>query len=208
MHSKKIVSFIDQVLKICVKPIPRDKNSPGNEASETLFQWSAAELAISRHQMRINYTGEICAQALYAGHKNSTQSINTNEWLMAAQKEEYAHLQWCSQRLIELGSRPSRLDPLFYLGSFIMAKGLSCLSESYNIRFIRETEKQVQEHLEEQFSLLSHDHKSIKIVQQMILEEKQHHDEAKSRDDVAIPRFFSRMMGLCAYGMKYIVKYI
>ena len=208
MHSKKIVSFIDRVLKICVKPIFRDNNSPGNEGAETLFQWNATQLELSRHQMRINYTGEICAQALYAGHKNSTQSASTNQWLVAAQKEEYAHLQWCSQRLIELGSRPSRLDPLFYVGSFIMAKGLSCLSESYNIRFIRETEKQVQEHLEEQLPLLSHDNKSMEIVKQMILEEKQHHDEAKSRDDVAMPKVFSRIMSLCAHGMKYIVKYI
>jgi len=206
--SHKFIKFIDNVLKTCVKPIVLDPTSPGNAAPETLFQWDAAQLECSRYQMRINYTGEICAQALYAGHQQHTPSDETQEWLQSAQKEEYAHLQWCSQRLVELGSQPSKLDPFFYIGSFCMAKMLSYVSESYNIRFIRETEKQVQAHLEAQKQCLHHDHKSLDIIQQMIFEEQQHHDQAQSRDDRALPKGCTQGMQLVAKGMKFLVKYI
>jgi ubiquinone biosynthesis monooxygenase Coq7 len=158
--------------------------------------------------MRINHTGEICAQALYAGHSPSGQGSSLNQWLAQSQMEEYAHLQWCQQRLYELGAQPSRLDPVFYLASYSLAKTLSFLSQSYNLRFIRETERQVQAHLEAQIPILTHDPYSCQIIQQMIIEEKNHHDEAHNREPAPMPQIFQVIMQRLSWIMKAAVKYL
>ncbi len=207
--SPKIALFLDRVLKTCAQfARPSDCYPVDRTQQDSIFSWSQSQLQQSRYQMRINHTGEICAQALYAGHSHSGQCLSLNQWLVQAQREEYAHLQWCQQRLYELGSQPSQLDPLFYIGSYGLAKTLSSLSHSYNLRFIRETEKQVQDHLKAQLPLLTHDAYSSQIIQQMIMEEKEHHDQAYSRESAPMPQIFQSIMRGISLVMKVLVSYV
>ncbi len=89
-----------------------------------------------------------------------------------------------------------------------MAKTLSSMSQSYNLRFIRETEKQVQLHLESQISRLAHDPLSIHIIEKMIQEEKEHHDYAHNLEPAPMPRFAQNVMAVMARGMKAIVRFL
>src|SRR5215813_11087417 len=68
--------------------------------------------------MRVNHTGEVCAQALYSGQAAVARDALTREQLLKAASEETDHLAWCGERLEELDSRPSLLNPLWYDGSF------------------------------------------------------------------------------------------
>jgi ubiquinone biosynthesis monooxygenase Coq7 len=170
--------------------------------------WDAEELYQSQAQMRINHTGEICAQALYAGHYHRGISSELSTWLHEAADEEYDHLIWCRARLNELNTRPSLLNPVFYMGSFCIARSLSLFDQKLNLAFIKETEAQVQEHLQEQLVLLKHDQRSREIIQQMILDEKKHHDTAESFGGEPVSSLSSKVMRFMASVMKSIVFYI
>ena len=68
--------------------------------------------------MRVNHVGEVCAQALYVGQAAVARDDRTRAQLLAAAQEETDHLAWCADRLRELDSRPSLLNPLWYAGSY------------------------------------------------------------------------------------------
>jgi ubiquinone biosynthesis monooxygenase Coq7 len=208
MKKRKFAHFVDDFMKICFQSPEPSLCYPAEGVEESLFSWNKEQLDMARWQMKIDHTGEVCAQALYAGHKNHDQCSSMQQWLDQAKREEYAHLQWCSQRLSELGSSPSKADPIFYLLSYGLARGLSHISEGYNVCFIRETERQVGLHLQSQFSLLVFDPRSWHIVHKMREEEQEHHDQAQSRETMPMPKIFQSFMSLSADLMKYTVKYI
>ena len=170
-------------------------------------EYSEAQYRESCGQMRINHTGEVCAQALYAGHVNSKDDPNIKDWLKHAAEEEHRHLEWCAQRLEELGARPSALNPFFYAASYVMAKALSSISPKLNLAFIRETERQVQEHLNAQLPHLTHDPVSCAIISKMIEDEAKHHDQAAAFGGERLPLFSERLMHFAATCMKKIVYY-
>lgn len=61
--------------------------------------------------MRVNHTGEVCAQALVA--RNAILERCQREVAV----EEYDYLLWCAERTKELHSRPSVLNPGWFAGS-------------------------------------------------------------------------------------------
>ena len=138
---------------------------------------SQEQLKQAQAQMRINHTGEICAQALYHAQMLFNQDKTIDQWLITAAKEEQDHLLWTAQRLKELDSPESFLNPIYYASSFMMGAMLSMLSPAVNLGFIRATEELVCEHLERQKKYLSFDTRSQAIVQTMI-EDEQHHGQS------------------------------
>ena len=68
--------------------------------------------------MRVNHTGEVCAQALYRGQLSVAENIHTREILEKACAEETDHLAWCNDRLQELQSHQSYLNSFFLLEFF------------------------------------------------------------------------------------------
>lgn len=138
--------------------------------------------------MRVNHTGEVCAQALYSGQALTAHRPETTAALKQAAIEETEHLAWCETRITELGGRTSLLNPLFYAGSFTMGVIAGALGDKWNLGFLAETEKQVGEHLANHLEKLPQsDQKTRKIIQQMQLDEAKHAREAKQYGAAELP---------------------
>lgn len=125
--------------------------------------------------MRVNHSGEICAQALYSGQALFARSDEVRAALQTAAAEERDHLAWCRTRLQELGSRPSLLDPAWYAGSFALGMASGLLGDRWSMGFLAETEAQVEHHLEGHLDELPpDDRRSRAIVLQMRDDEQRH----------------------------------
>jgi ubiquinone biosynthesis monooxygenase Coq7 len=135
----------------------------------------AGDVRLSAGLMRVNHTGEICAQALYSGQALFARDPAVRAALQVAAAEERDHLSWCRQRLGELGSRPSLLDPLWYAGSFGFGIASGLAGDRWSMGFLAETEKQVERHLQGHLERLPpEDARSRAVVDQMRLDEIRH----------------------------------
>lgn len=139
--------------------------------------------------MRVNHTGEVCAQALYSGQSLTAKRPAVTQALKQAAIEETEHLAWCESRITELGGRTSLLNPLFYAGAFTMGAAAGILGDKWNLGFLAETEKQVGAHLESHLSKLPEgDEKTRKIVEQMQQDEARHAKEAMHQGGAHLPK--------------------
>jgi ubiquinone biosynthesis monooxygenase Coq7 len=98
--------------------------------------------------LRINHTGEVCAQALYQGQAALASTPSVREDLLAAAEEELDHLAWCEQRISELDTHTSYLNPLFYGASFVIGAAAALAGDKFSLGFVAATEDQVCKHLE------------------------------------------------------------
>jgi ubiquinone biosynthesis monooxygenase Coq7 len=129
--------------------------------------------------MRVNHTGEVCAQALYQGQALAARSDATRQSLLSAAQEEADHLAWCETRLQELDAKPSRLNPLFYAASFALGAITAAAGDKVSLGFVHATEERVAGHLRAHLkSLPGEDRKSQLILQQMLADEERHGEEA------------------------------
>ena len=149
---------------------------------------SAAEKAASGALMRVNHVGEVCAQALYTAQAFATKNAALHDHLMRASAEETDHLAWTSQRLEELGARPSLLNPLWYAGAFGLGLVAGRLGDAVSLGFVVETETQVGAHLDSHLQALpTGDHASRAIVAQMRDDELRHADAARGAGAAVLP---------------------
>lgn len=138
--------------------------------------------------MRVNHTGEVCAQALYSGQALTARDGKTVHALKQAAREETEHLAWCEQRIKQLGGRTSLLNPLFYGGSFAMGALAGVLGDKWNLGFLAETERQVGAHLEQHLQTLpAADEKSRAIVATMRADEAEHAATAVAQGAAELP---------------------
>jgi 3-demethoxyubiquinol 3-hydroxylase len=153
--------------------------------------------------MRINHAGEVCAQALYRGQARVARDAATRATLLQAASEEGDHLAWCAERLRELDSRPSLLNPLWYAGSYAIGVAAGLYGDGYNLGFVVETERQVEAHLGEHLQRLPEgDERSRAILQQMQVDEAEHGEHARQAGARALPAPIPRLMGLASAVMK------
>lgn len=125
--------------------------------------------------MRINHTGEVCAQALYQGQALTAKLPHIREQMEHAAEEEVDHLVWCEQRIHELGSHTSVLNPLFYGLSFAIGATAGAISDKVSLGFVAATEDQVCKHLDDHLQQIpADDPKSRAILQQMRIDEEEH----------------------------------
>ena len=149
---------------------------------------SAGDKARSGALMRVNHVGEVCAQALYAAQALSTRDPALREHFLAASREEGDHLAWTRERLEELGSRPSLLNPLWYAGAFGLGLIAGRLGDRVSLGFVVETERQVEAHLAGHLDRLPEgDHASRAIVAQMKTDEARHAQEAEGSGAARMP---------------------
>ncbi|HUS25351.1 MAG TPA: 2-polyprenyl-3-methyl-6-methoxy-1,4-benzoquinone monooxygenase [Candidatus Binatia bacterium] len=145
--------------------------------------------------MRVNHAGEVAAQALYRGQALTARGTTTRTHLLAAADEEQAHLSWCRQRLDELGDRPSRLDPLWYAGSFAIGALAGLAGDRWSLGFVEETERQVSEHLSGHMDTLpAGDTRSRAIVAAMRADEEIHGRAAAELGALRLPEFVREAM--------------
>jgi ubiquinone biosynthesis monooxygenase Coq7 len=145
--------------------------------------------------MRVNHAGEVAAQALYQGHALVARNPEIREHMLEAAAEERSHLAWCEDRLRELDSHPSRLDPLWYAGSFAIGAVAGLAGDRWSLGFVEETEKQVSEHLSGHLEKLPEDDaRSRAIVEAMRADEERHGAEAAAAGARALPRPVRELM--------------
>ena len=138
--------------------------------------------------MRINHTGEVCAQALYQGQALTAKLPQVRQAMEHAADEEIDHLAWCEQRIRQLGSQPSILNPLFYGLSFGVGAAAGLISDRVSLGFVAATEDQVVKHLDEHLQQLpAQDQKSRAILEQMRDDEEQHASSALQAGGLRFP---------------------
>ncbi len=159
----------------------------------------------SRHVaglMRINHTGEVCAQALYQGQALTAKLPEVRSAMEHAADEEIDHLAWCEQRIRELGSHPSVLNPLFYGLSFGVGAVAGLVSDRVSLGFVAATEDQVCKHLQSHLEQLPpQDVKSRAVVEQMLEDEARHADMALSAGGYNFPAPVKGLMTLVSKAM-------
>lgn len=149
--------------------------------------------------MRVNHSGEIAAQGLYQGQALTAGSPATRAALEKAAAEEGDHLAWCRERLDELGSRPSLLNPLWYAGSVAIGALAGLAGDRMSLGFMAETERQVEGHLADHLDRLpADDIRSRTIVQQMQADEIGHGRAALDAGAAELPQPVPKLMRLTA----------
>ncbi len=167
------VIVIDQALRaLTSEPLAARAAPVAQKTGEVL---SDSDRRASGALMRVNHVGEICAQALYSAQALTTPSAALRRQFETAAAEETDHLAWTSQRLRELGARPSLLNPAWFLGAFAIGMVAGRAGNQASLGFVVETERQVERHLAGHLDRLpASDHASRAIVRQMKDDEARH----------------------------------
>ena len=182
---KFIVGF-DKGLRTLFAPAQTARNVPGDALMDAPLD--DTQRRTSAALMRVNHTGEICAQALYQGQALTARDPSVKDALEHAAREETEHLAWTERRIAELGGTKSVLNPLFYAGSFALGAVSGLLGDKWNLGFLAETERQVVQHLEGHLERLpADDAKSRAIVEQMRDDEARHATSAINHGGAELP---------------------
>jgi len=153
--------------------------------------------------MRVNHVGEVCAQALYVGQAAVARDERTRTQLLAAAQEETDHLAWCADRLRELDSRPSLLNPLWYAGSYAIGVLAGLRGDGWNLGFVVETERQVEAHLDQHLQTLPEaDARSRAILTTMKADEARHAENAQAQGARLLPQPIPTLMAAASKLMK------
>ena len=175
-----------------VKPEPQ---IPSPSRGALVDPMTDDEIRVSGGLMRVNHTGEICAQGLYNGQALFASDEATGTALAKAAEEELDHLAWCRERLHELNAKPSVLDPLWYSVSFALGAGAALVSDKVSLGFVHATEENVERHLRDHLQQLpASDHASRQILQQMLDDEIRHGQTALDQGGQQLPTPVRRLM--------------
>ncbi|SFN39020.1 ubiquinone biosynthesis monooxygenase Coq7 [Formivibrio citricus] len=180
-----IVGFDTALRTLAAKPVSQ---RPHPDAGMEDTELSEEEKAHAAGLMRVNHSGEVCAQALYQGQALTARDPAARDALRQAAREEVEHLAWTERRVHELGGRTSLLNPLWYAGSLALGVVAGLAGDKWNLGFLAETEEQVGAHLQLHLQgLPEHDAKSRAIVEQMYRDEMQHACLAKELGGAELP---------------------
>jgi len=185
---------IDQALRTLFgQPTTTGRPHPAAETPPT--ELPPAEQIQTARLMRVNHTGEVCAQALYQGQALTARLETVRERMEQAAGEENDHLVWCRIRLQELGSHTSRLNPLFYAGAFALGALAGKAGDRWSLGFVAETEHQVVEHLDSHLRRLPVDDQHTRaILEQMRDDEAQHATQALAAGGIPLPLSIRQLM--------------
>ena len=189
-----LLQAADNALRALLVPATAVRHVPDLPEAATLPEADRRHVA---GLMRVNHAGEISAQALYHGQALMARSAATRDYLLQAAAEEGDHLAWCEQRLKELDARTSLLNPLWYVGSFVIGAAAAAVSDALSLGFLTETERQVESHLAEHLGQLpSDDQRSRRILETMQRDEVRHADCADARGAAELPSWARTGMSL------------
>ncbi|MDH3318377.1 MAG: 2-polyprenyl-3-methyl-6-methoxy-1,4-benzoquinone monooxygenase [Betaproteobacteria bacterium] len=194
-----IVEF-DRALRAVAGVHHAERPSPASDVAEG--DLDEAGRAHSAALMRVNHVGEVCAQALYQGQAMTARDAHTQASLQHAAREEADHLAWSAERIRELGGRPSLLNPLWYAGSLALGIGAGLLGNRWNLAFLAETERQVEEHLSGHLQqLAAEDAPTRAVVEAMRDDEARHRQSAVALGAAELPAGAKRVMRAMAKAM-------
>jgi ubiquinone biosynthesis monooxygenase Coq7 len=197
----RLLAGVERAMEAVAGSPEAARPSPGDTVPEASM--SDAERRHAAGLMRINHVGEVCAQALYVGQAALARTDETRQHLMHAAREETDHLAWCAERLSQLGSRPSLLNPLWYAGSYAIGVAAAAIGDPISLGFVVETERQVEAHLAEHLTRLPpQDERSRAILVRMQEDEVRHADAAQARGGIDLPWPLPRLMHAASAVMK------
>lgn len=197
---------VDKALRAIV-PHSNPSTRPLPVSTDIIPKLSITEARHVAGLMRINHTGEVCAQGLYHGQAFSANDDNVKQAMQHSAEEEVDHLVWCEIRLRELSSHPSLFTPLWYAMSFGLGATAGAISNEFSLGFVAETEAQVSEHLQDHIEQLPiQDTRSREILAQMDVEELHHRELALQNGGSTLPapvrlamRWMANVMKATAY---------
>ena len=202
MHVDDLIASFDRALRTFAgasagaRPYPADAAQlPASDPAELL----GADKAHAAGLMRVNHTGEICAQALYSGQALTSSNAALRREFDCAAREETEHLAWTERRLKELDAHRSLLNPLWYAGSFVIGAIAGQAGDRWNLGFLSETERQVERHLGGHLDALpAADVRSRAIVEQMRTDEAAHAQMAEDHGAERLPLPIRMLMRMTA----------
>lgn len=192
------IDFFDQGLRSAFHtPVKSARESPAQNLKNPNL--TSEEKKQAAGFMRVNHVGEVCAQALYQGQALTARSEKVKAAMQHSAQEEIDHLVWCHQRLQELGSHVSYLNPLWYLGALSIGIIAGIAGDQWSLGFVAETERQVVKHLNGHLvNLPVADGKSRRILNQMIEDEEQHATVALEIGAVELPLLIRNAMSMAS----------
>lgn len=193
----EFISVFDNCIKDFLEKPQGRQAYPADNIDHTVLQ--SDEWRQSVGLMRVNHAGEISAQALYKAQAINARDHQIKQAMQCSSEEEIDHLIWCEQRLRELGSRPSLLSPLWFLGSFSIGYLAGLMGDKWSLGFIVETERQVVAHLDKHLKNIStKDIRSRAILQRMKKDEAYHASVAHHAGGIELPAYVKKLMTLCS----------
>ena len=193
----RLILEFDRALRAVAGVVQASRPSPAKQVPEDPVHED--QRAHAAALMRVNHVGEVCAQALYQGQALTARQPAAREALERAAREEEDHLAWSAERIRELGGRPSLLNPLWYAGSFAMGALAGALGDKWNLAFLAETERQVEEHLSGHLeSLPQDDRRTRAVVEAMRADEARHRASAVELGAAELPEPVRRAMRLAS----------
>lgn len=204
----RLVVGLDQVLRTLFgRPQVTERPDPADSVPEADMNEQERDLAA--RLMRINHTGEVCAQALYQGQALTAKLPEVRHSMERAAQEENDHLDWCESRLKALDNRKSLLNPLWYAGSFMIGAAAGLAGDKWSLGFVAETEHQVEAHLDDHLTRLPlQDLKSRAVVEQMKQDEIHHATVALEAGGAPLPAPIKLAMKLTSKLMTRSVYYL
>ena len=204
----RLIIGFDQALRTLFgRPQVTERPDPAEAFPEA--EMSEQERDVTGRLMRINHTGEICAQALYQGQALTAKLPEVRDSMERAAQEENDHLDWCESRLDALDNRKSLLNPFWYAGSFMIGAAAGLAGDKWSLGFVAETEHQVEAHLESHLQQLpSQDQKSRAVLEQMKEDEIHHATVALEAGGAELPNPIKLAMQLTSKLMTKSVYYL
>lgn len=194
----RFIHGLNQALHTSLGPAaPPSRPNPATAMPET--ELSANERALAGRLMRVNHTGEVCAQALYQGQALTANLATVRDRMKQAAIEENDHLAWTEERIREVGTHTSVLAPFWYAGSFALGALAGIAGDRWSLGFVAETEQQVVRHLDKHLARLpQQDTKSRAILEHMRMDETQHATAALAAGGASLPRPIRKLMAMTA----------
>lgn len=206
MIDRLIIEF-DKSLRTVFANAPTTRRIPGGDLPEAGL--SENDRAHAAALMRVNHSGEICAQALYQGQSLTSADVDTYDALQRAAHEETEHLSWTSTRIRELNGRTSALNPFWYLGALSIGIAAGKCGKAWNLGFLAETEHQVETHLHSHLDRLSdRDLRSRAIIDQMKVDEAAHAGVARQMGGRELPLLVKSAMKIASGVMTRVAYYV
>ena len=197
----RLLSDVQRALETVHGAPPAQRANPAADVPDVVLD--EPERRHAAGLMRINHVGEVCAQALYMGQAAVARDPGTRQHLLDAAQEETDHLAWCADRLLELDSRPSLLNPVWYAGSYAIGVLAGLRGDGWNLGFVVETERQVEAHIDHHLDTLpAADARSRAILQVMKADEARHADHAEAAGARTLPRPIPAVMAAASNLMK------
>jgi ubiquinone biosynthesis monooxygenase Coq7 len=207
MTDQLLIGLDTAVRTLFGRPQVTERRDPADGYDEA--EMTDQERDLTARLMRINHTGEVCAQALYQGQALTARLPEVRKRMERAAQEENDHLAWCENRLIALDDRKSLLNPFWYASSFMLGAAAGLAGDKWSLGFVAETEHQVESHLDEHISRVpKQDEKSHAVLEQMKIDEVQHATMALEAGGAELPQPIKIAMKLTSKVMTKSVFYL